>query len=181
MNARRTSHPCRRIAASGSPPGTRPQNVCSSQHLTMAMASVCASLATSARLVASRGVGGGMRRGVASGARVQRAAVMEGGGGAGVTAGEMTTNEAEAEEMTRQQTLQEVTRKLKDCRRRKAAANAVDLLVGLGRAGRAFLTCIRFSCRRPAVPEATRLIPTAEGFTFQLVCRQLSRHTCQHV
>ena len=31
--------------------------------------------------------------------------------------------------------LQEVTKKLMDCRRRKAAANAVDLLVSLGRAG----------------------------------------------
>merc|ERR1719352_240534 len=32
-------------------------------------------------------------------------------------------------------TLRDVTRKLVDCRRRKAAANAVDLLVSLGRAG----------------------------------------------
>ena len=34
-----------------------------------------------------------------------------------------------------EETLRDVTRKLVDCRRRKAAANAVDLLVGLGREG----------------------------------------------
>ena len=34
-----------------------------------------------------------------------------------------------------EETLRDVTRKLVDCRRRKAAANAVDLLVSLGRAG----------------------------------------------
>lgn len=65
---------------------------------------------------------------------MRRAAVAEGsttsdGGGGGGS----NLNEYEGEDP--QAVLQDVTRKLMDCRRRKAAANAVDLLVSLGRAG----------------------------------------------
>ena len=47
----------------------------------------------------------------------------------------MVVTEGEYAGMAATDVLQDVTRKLMDCRKRKAAANAVDLLVGLGRAG----------------------------------------------
>jgi len=69
------------------------------------------------------------RRGVSSMPVVYVSAVVEAGGGEGVVGG----GEFDGEDP--QVVLQEVTKKLMDCRRRKAAANAVDLLVSLGRAG----------------------------------------------
>ena len=49
--------------------------------------------------------------------------------------GDAATKSEGARSEDAQQTLAEVTKKLMDCRKRKAAANAVDLLVGLGHAG----------------------------------------------
>ena len=67
-----------------------------------------------------------------------RASVMAMGEGTAAAAGGVDVDGTDAFDYSGedpQAVLQDVTKKLMDCRRRKAAANAVDLLVSLGRAG----------------------------------------------
>ena len=72
------------------------------------------------------------RRGVSSSTRVIAMAMGEGTAAAATADG---TDAFDYSGEDPQAVLQDVTKKLMDCRRRKAAANAVDLLVSLGRAG----------------------------------------------
>eukprot|EP00227_Mantoniella_beaufortii_P004166 CAMPEP_0197618376 /NCGR_PEP_ID=MMETSP1326-20131121/61506_1 /TAXON_ID=1155430 /ORGANISM="Genus nov. species nov., Strain RCC2288" /LENGTH=235 /DNA_ID=CAMNT_0043187275 /DNA_START=212 /DNA_END=919 /DNA_ORIENTATION=- len=100
--------------------------------MSSAMAGLCQRFATATRVSLTSSVTSSVRRGVSSAPRggVQRCAAVVEDASAPAPA-PAPAAEGSEEEVT----LKDVTRKLMDCRKRKAAANAVDLLVSLGRAG----------------------------------------------
>lgn len=100
---------------------TAAPRVCQARHVAAATFAARRGLTSSG--VSGRSAAGAVAEGGTS-------ATDEGGGGGGGVG-----DAYDYEGMDPQTVLQEVTKKLMDCRRRKAAANAVDLLVSLGRAG----------------------------------------------